>query len=187
MNDNDYINNTQPSNNTYRATRNLNTEIENPEININSAVGINIQDSFDNTNISNPDSINNYLNFNNNNGFTQPEVDNNYQNNSYYPNDYNNNYNMQNNHQETNNSTFINNTKIKEEQEPNHTISFNNKTEEPKSQYKPLLKQKKKKESIAIPSELKVTMFIVFLLLLFIVVMPYIFDFVKQIELSLTR
>ena len=42
MNDNDLKNNTQ-ENNTYHATSNLNTAIENPQINMNSAVGVNIK------------------------------------------------------------------------------------------------------------------------------------------------
>ena len=47
------------------------------------------------------------------------------------------------------------------------------------------MQEKHKKESLKMPSELKVTIFIVLLLLLFISVMPYIFDFFKTIELTL--
>lgn len=42
MNDNDF-NNEQAKYNTYRATTNLNTAIENPQMNMNSAVGVNIK------------------------------------------------------------------------------------------------------------------------------------------------
>ena len=47
MNDNN-LNNNSNKVNTYRATSNLNTAIENPQINVNSATGINIKNSNNN-------------------------------------------------------------------------------------------------------------------------------------------
>lgn len=186
MNDNDLINNNF-TNNTYKATRNLNTEIENPEMNINSAVGVNIQDLPTN-NIPNNDTINNY--------FTSDLNQSNNQDNNNFQNT--NNYNNFNNQNNTGNTTFINsssNTFINQnlENQINNNYEENSYTTETSgyvptdntNNYTPTLKEKKKKERIGIPSELKVTIFIVLLLLLFISVMPYIFDFVKNIELTL--
>ena len=97
MNDNELQNNNSTS--IYKATRNLNTEIENPEININSAVGINIQDLNENNQPIN-NTTNNYFNENINQttnevSFINQNTNNNSinQNNTYIPNN-NENYNI---------------------------------------------------------------------------------------------
>ena len=59
MNDNE-IKYTQDDKNVYRATSNLNTAIENPQVNINSAVGVNIK----NANYSNDSYSSNIVNSN---------------------------------------------------------------------------------------------------------------------------
>lgn len=207
MNENEFFNN---STNPYRATRNLNTEIENPQININSAVGVNIQD-IPETNIQNNDTIDKYFDVNLNHPNQQPTPNNDFQNSNSYNNTNFNNRDFNNLEQNNfnNNNTFINQD-IKEQYESsqktfinpnlaNNNIDYNNDYEESNyssnneeyvptnntTHYQPTMQEKHKKESLKMPSELKVTIFIVLLLLLFISVMPYIFDFFKTIELTL--
>ena len=62
MNDND-LKNSSTSNNVYKATTNLNTALENPQVNINSAVGVNIQ------------GIDNSYNLDQNRGYILPASD----------------------------------------------------------------------------------------------------------------
>ena len=176
MNDNNFMNNNQAAS-PYKATRNLNTEIENPEININSATGINIQES-NSDNISS----NNYFNSQLNNNFNQIED------NKTVSEDSIENYI---NTKESN--TFITNENVVTPNNTNYNEQYsemydNNITSTNKvNNYQPTLKEKKKPKSFKIPSELKVMLLIVGILLLFMTVMPKIFDFISEIELKLTR
>ena len=92
MNENELFNN---STNSYKATRNLNTEIENPQMNINSAVGLNIQ-AIPETNIQNNDTIDKYFDVNLNHPNQQPTPNNDFQNSNSYNNTNFNNQNFNN-------------------------------------------------------------------------------------------
>ena len=92
MNENELFNN---STNSYKATRNLNTEIENPQMNINSAVGLNIQ-AIPETNIQNNDTIDRYFDVNLNQPNQQSTPNNDFQNSNSYNNTNFNNQNFNN-------------------------------------------------------------------------------------------
>ena len=70
MDNNELNNNSSSLGGTYRATTNLNIDMENPQINVNSVVGVNIKDD-DNSNFNNDSFSNgnmnqeNYTNFGN--------------------------------------------------------------------------------------------------------------------------
>ena len=184
MNENE-LNNPQKKE-TYHATTNLNIDIENPQIRINSAVGMNIKD-MTNNNIPNAPIPNDSFD---NIGYNQEVTPNNIQT-SYLENVNTNNtlnHNNLNLHQQIKSeeplktspqpTTYINNNVqyVPTTPENNPTI------------YEPTMKEKKKKRSkISLPLELKVTIFIVFILLLFILMMPYIYDFFKNLQLAFTR
>ena len=189
MNDNNLINNSD-STTRYKATRNLNTEIENPEININSAVGVNIKDISPN-NIPNNDNINNYFNDNlnnnlniqneNNYGNTSQVLPNNINQNSFI--NPNNNYSTMGN-QNTSYDNNINQTTPNYNELNKSTGYVATITNE---EYKPTMQEKKKHQSFKVPTELKVMILIVLILLIFIFVIPDIYEFIKGIELTLTR
>ena len=112
MNDNDlrngFDNNGSNNDNTYRATTNLNTAIENPNVNINSVMGVNIQD----VEMNNSSNLNNSYEVNQNNPNYNQSQNNLEQ--SFIKNDINN--------QVYNNSqTFINNYTSYEKREQNTT------------------------------------------------------------------
>lgn len=164
MDDNNLNNNNLNNNkvNTYHATSNLNTAIENPQINVNSATGINIKDSGYNNYAEN--NINNNTNFLNNN-FNQPnnninQTSDNDISSKYVPNNDYNNYN-----------------------------SYSNQNTENYS-YEPVMKEKKKEKNALSGTihskEFKVMIFIVFILILFLLLMPYIYDLFRELSMSMT-
>lgn len=162
MNDNDLRNDIK-SENTYHATTNLNTAIENPQVNINSAMGVNIQNT-DNGMVSNLNN-NDFLETN------QFSEDNNIQN-------YVDNQNQENNLQ------FIPNEDNKQSFSSSDDSSF---TSNGQVSYEPIFQEKKKPSTgIVVSRELKVMIFIVFVLFLFILVIPYIYDFFKGLQLVIT-
>ena len=181
--------------NTYHATANLNTAIENPQININSAIEMNIQNSDDNNNFDpnfvdnnyNQSFVNNSMDLKNNDDINQNQfnndmnVDNNFSNNSFI----NSSENMIQNDNINLQSKFIFNDNNKEvaytNEESLDSITTNNMS------YEPTLKEKKKPDSgLEISRELKGMMFIVFILFLFILVIPYIYDFFQNLESVVT-
>lgn len=162
MNDNDLRNDIK-SENTYHATTNLNTAIENPQVNINSAMGVNIQNT-DNGMVSNLNN-NDFLETN------QFSEDNNIQN-------YVDNQNQENNLQ------FIPIEDNKQSFSSSDDSSF---TSNGQVSYEPIFQEKKKPSTgIVVSRELKVMIFIVFVLFLFILVIPYIYDFFKGLQLVIT-
>ena len=162
MNDNDLRNDIK-SENTYHATTNLNTAIENPQVNINSAMGVNIQNT-DNDMVSNLNN-NDFLETN------QFSEDNNIQN-------YVDNQNQENNLQ------FIPNEDNKQSFSSSDDSSF---TSNGQVSYEPIFQEKNKPSTgIVVSRELKVMIFIVFVLFLFILVIPYIYDFFKGLQLVIT-
>ena len=196
MNDNELMNN---SNNqtvgTYRATSNLNTAIENPQINIGSAVGVNIQDvhNDDISTLSN-DYQNNTLSSNdfNNSTLMSDNLNNNQNNtnnlnvNSYTQSVSNNVQNYDNSGEQVDQAvtSFINSNNAS-----NSVNSYENNdntfvTNSAKVVYEPTLEEKKMAGyKFSIPKELKVMFFIVFVLFIFIMAIPGIYDFFKELGL----
>lgn len=146
MNNNDFVNGdgwdngqnnqyNQVANDSYRATSNLNTAIENPSYDVNNAMGVNI----------------------NNVGMD-----------SYYSGDGD----------DMNQGQFI----------PNNSSSiYMDDSDSSDSSYEPVMEENKKGNGkITISREFQITLFIVFILLLFIFLMPYIYDFFKDMQLIIT-
>ena len=202
MNDN----NLNQNNGTYKATANLNTAIDNPQINVNSATGVNVQDLGYNNYVestnqvnnitndsSNVDNINNTANINsgsdvslNNNNFVNNNVtstsdsisSNNVGNDvtSNVDDSSNVNYDSS-NLSDVNNTSNFNDTSssvVTDSNKVNYT-------------YAPTLEEKKiKKESIISilfhSKEFKALIFIVFILCLFLLVMPVLYDLMRKIQ-----
>lgn len=163
-------------NNTYHATTNLNTAIENPQVNINNAVGVNIQSVDENRNVSfdnNSYNVNQNVNMNNNqfSNYSQENyVSNNFINSSVNVN----NVETQPGFISDGNSSVMDNS----------TDSFVNNKQVNKVSYEPTLKEKKKpKTGFEVSKELKVMIFIVFILFLVVLVIPYVYDFFKDLQL----
>lgn len=166
MNDNNLANNSfnNNNNNTYHATSNLNTAIENPQINVSSATGVNIKDS----------GYNNYAenNINNNSNFL------------------NNNFNQTTNDIPQSNSSDIQNKYIPTNNDNNYNYnSYSNQNTENYS-YEPVMKEKKKEKnalsSTIHSKEFKIMAAIVFILVLFLLLMPYIYDFFRELSMNMT-
>ena len=170
--------------NVYRATTNFNTALENPEVNINTVTGVNIQDLENQSfNIDN-----NIQNFNNNMDSIQNSntVQNAEANLNQYVNvnqNFDNSqgiYSFSNNNILPNNdvnavSVVANNSDIVEEKENEHVL------------YQPTMKQKKKPGTgLQIAKEVKAMMVIILILLLVVIVIPYIYDFFKEMDLVIT-
>ena len=145
MNDNNF-NGNETKVNPYKATSNLNTAMENPQINVNSVTGINVKDL----------GQNNYAND------VQEEK----------PEFLNNLYNS--------NQTNTEDSKIE-----SNSQNFSNYS------YEPVMAEKKVKQenflsSILHSREFKVIIFIIFILCIFVMLMPYIYNFFKALELRFT-
>lgn len=187
MNDNN-LNNNDNNVGTYHATTNLNTAIENPQMNVNSATGINIKNM-------------EYSSYADNGG------NNNYSNN--YSNDYSNNYSnnqvensMGNsfsdstvNHSISQNNVGFNeqndnlsSASVKDENISNNDYQSYSNQINPSYSYEPVMKEKKRADDNALSElihskEFKVMVFIIFILVLFILVMPYIYDFFRELTM----
>jgi len=196
--------------NAYRATSNLNTAMENPEVNINSAVGVNIQDvtnnnygslennavnySFEQNNLNNSFEVNNQISDQNSN----------FQSSSFYKNDnFNGNVDVSNNFvndvaDEGNKSNTTNTNEFVNVNSPAQFVTTTNSNVnvdhsdvasmlKDKVIYEPTLKEKKKpKAKVEVSKEFKVMLFISFILFIFILVVPYIYDFFKELQLVIT-
>ena len=129
---------TQSDSGSYHATTNLNTAIENPQYDVNNAMGMNI----------------------NNAGID---------------------YGYPTNDTDMNNNQFI----------PDSSVTYNYNDDysnsDSTSVYEPVMEQNKNSNGkITIPREFQIALFIIFILLIFIVFMPYIYDFFKDLELIIT-
>ena len=154
MNDNNY-NSNDTHVNPYKATSNLNTAMENPQINVNSVTGINVKDLGQNNYADeikeeNPAFLNNLYN--------------------------------------SNHSNQINSDDSKVESNSYETMSNQNFSN---YSYEPVMAEKKVKQenflsSILHSKEFKVIIFIAFMLCIFIMLMPYIYNFFKALEIRLT-
>ena len=190
MNDNDIRNNND--NNVYRATTNLNTAIENPTVNINSATGVNMVSAsvYDNNfniqdnemainNVPNQqvDIMNNVVNQDLNLNSSaivnnEPVVDyGNVNNNQFIPN-MDSNINMQ--------QVDINNN-IDNSNMDTYQVDEN-------AKYEPIMPTKKKPKRVSVLSnEVKAMMIIIFILLAVVYVIPYIYDFFRGMDLVITN
>lgn len=205
MNENELNIDSKPKN-TYRATTNLNIDMENPQIHMNSATGMNIKDVNQTNNLSSifNDSFNDsddfYKDYSNQKPINQ----------TYHASSNNPYQNPQNpiNYSDMSNSNFKEDNLY---ENPNITSSnlYNNQSYQESSfiptntsntsytpssssystgvKYEPIMEERKEKKTIKIPVEVKITGFIVFLLLIFVLIMPYIYDFFKNLQLSLSR
>ncbi len=200
MNDNE-LNKDSP-NHTYRATTNLNTAIENPKININSAVGINIKnvESTDkssgnfSSDVLSQNSVNSYDDFNRVNNSNQNFI---YDMSQSTTTGVNNNVNSSslNNYpnEDVSNSSNVdgmNLSNMSGSHLVSNSINQEMDTYVPTNQdikYEPTLEKKKKHTGIVVSKELKIMFFIVFILFIFILLMPYIYDFFKKLQLMLLR
>ena len=190
MNDNDIRNNND--NNVYRATTNLNTAIENPDVNINSATDVNMVSAsvYDNNfniqdnemainNVPNQqvDIMNNVVNQDLNLNSSaivnnEPVVDyGNVNNNQFIPN-MDSNINMQ--------QVDINNN-IDNSNMDTYQVDEN-------AKYEPIMPTKKKPKRVSVLSnEVKAMMIIIFILLAVVYVIPYIYDFFRGMDLVITN
>lgn len=173
MNDSDLRTRTD-GDNTYHATTNLNTAIENPQVNINNAMGMNIQNIDENRNTSFDNSYNINQNINMNNNQVTNYSSENYESNNFANSSMNaNNIEAQSKFISGDNSGMMDN---------NASLVNNNQVS--KVSYEPTLKEKKKpKTGFEVSKELKVMIFIVFILFLVILVIPYVYDFFKDLQL----
>lgn len=201
MNENEIKN---KNNNTYRATTNLNIDMENPQIHMNSAVGMNIKEPSQTQSFSqeySSPSNTGYDDFYKDYSNVPSKVQNNNSNNNQTnPSDsygVNHNFSNMNSNNQWMNSEITENTTNLENKNYQNTQFISNQdlnnnyvpTNDYSSEvhYEPTMEEKKRREGFTIPTEVKVTGFIVFILLIFILLMPYIYDFFKNLQLSLTR
>ena len=161
MNDNELNNSTS----RYKATSNLNTAIENPQINVENATDINVQNlGYNNivssNNNSNSEFINNHYSSENTNDTT--------------------------NNISTNNSAMNINSNINENPEiTTNVYSVNNNVD---YKYEPTLEEKKVDNenffsNLLHSREFKALIFILLVLCLFLLTMPYLYDFIRNIKL----
>ena len=161
MNDNELNNSTS----RYKATSNLNTAIENPQINVENATDINVQNlGYNNivssNNNSNSEFINNHYSSENTNDTT--------------------------NNISTNNSAMNINSNINENpQITTNAYSVNNNID---YKYEPTLEEKKVDNenffsNLLHSREFKALIFILLVLCLFLLTMPYLYDFIRNIKL----
>lgn len=175
MNDNEL--NFQKNDNVYQATTNLNTAIENPNVDIDSATNINIENNL------------NSMIYSNNLNTVE---DNNYNTNVV---DMNNNFNsnvVSNDalEQSSNQNLFVNNGNFNVENNQSNIdfgtdiIIQNNKTSN-KVSYQPTIKKKNKPSSgLVVPNEVKAMVVIIVILLMALFVIPYVYDIVKGLSLG---
>lgn len=172
MNDNNLNNNDfQNSGGTYKATSNLNTAIENPQMNLDSVNSVNIKNL----------GYNNYANDINSNKDT---------------NFLNNNINSNDSLENSNINTNISDNSIANNYVPNKSTTDNyaysdSKLDTNNYSYEPVMKQKKREGDNPISNllhsgEFKAMVLIVFILVLFLLIMPYIYDFIRNLQLSKT-
>ena len=137
--------------NVYRATSNLNTALENPDVTVENTMGINIQDldNNDQSYVGNKDFIIN-------NNYDSILVENN------ISNDINN----------VSNDNVVSNI---------NNVSNDNVS------YKPTMKPKKKPATgIKLAKEVKAMMIIILFLLIVVFVIPYVYDYFKEMNLVIT-
>ena len=178
----------------YRATKNLNTSLENPQFNVGDTHDVNL------TNISvniNTETSNKNLDI----GEQLEKIENNYNDfqnslvsNVEYSSDNNKlekqeniiEQSLNNGDNNLNSNTFVNGaTSI---DNINSTYNdFTSNVSDNKVTYAPVNKSKKKKISLMIPKELLILFILVFIILIFIYIIPSLYEFFRTIRLSIIR
>ena len=175
---NNYNNEKTP---VYKATSNLNTSIESPQINVDSPTSVNISGQgdvnymngynsndvqmVDNNVVSNANTVNNsYLNFNNSIAESSSYVN-----------------------SGDSDSSFLN----KKSNNDSSNYSYEPVMENNNYSYEPVMENSREKKNnltsnVLHSKELKMLFFIVFLLVLFVLVMPYIYDFFRGLQMGMT-
>lgn len=219
---NEEVFNVDSNANVYHASSNLNTAMENPNVNIGNATDINIKDPLE---VSNNNSLESNNNINNNyeqevqsndevlsyqsNTF-QEDVNTPYNDNVYYPDDTQNNDVNDNNHQNNSSESIVSkfagytNLSSRINFQPDgfitdnidtssQEVNFNNSEVNEVSNHQEVIQNvsvednnKKRNNKIVISKELRNLIVIVIVLVLFISVMPYIYDFFKDLQLIVT-
>ena len=175
MNDNEL--NFQKNDNVYQATTNLNTAIENPNVDIDSATNINIENNL------------NSMIYSNNLNTVE---DNNYNTNVV---DMNNNFNsnvVSNDalEQSSNQNLFVNNGNFNVENNQSNIdfgtdiIIQNDKTSNKVSYLTTIKKKNKPSSGLVVPNEVKAMVVIIVILLMALFVIPYVYDIVKGLSLG---
>ena len=175
------MNDNNSNNNTYRATRNLNTALESPEYRADDTLDVNIKDVDNNNYVRNEiiksDKVyeNKEQNLSNNEKSLEEEI-------------------IKKNIDDSsaNNNTFISSDIVKGRSidnydsfadDDNGLVSLVTDSDERKSIYTPTSPERKKKEPFSVTSELKLLIVIIIILLVFIFFMPKVYSFFKEIEL----
>ncbi len=192
----------QSDSNTYHATPNLNTAMENPQYDVNSAMGVNIdnadmQSALSNTSNYNDVSTNIDVGYNDFNFNGMVGTSNVSSSNHQFSNESVFNSNLVENDVKDNqisDEKTLSNRSLEKQFIPNSSLGKDNvssnyvsATSNESVTYAPVMEQNKKnRKRITLSREFKVTIFIVFVLLLFISLMPYIYDFFKGLQLIIT-
>lgn len=186
MNESNLNDNSNYNGDTYHAKTNLNTAIENPQINLNSATGLNIQNSNNTDSNMNSDIYNNGGIFQNNVDYTN-QVNNNL-NSTYGENSsYNESNNGANTNYESNTASLNSNSYASGISDGSSYIADNKIEGQNVNNYAPTLEKKKKpKTGFEISKELKMMIIIIIVLVAFMMVTPYIYDYLKEFGLIIT-
>lgn len=183
MNGNE-IDNNALSKNTYHATSNLNTAIENPQANIDSAIDVNIK----NTEVtSSNDQFNNQFGMDSN-GYIPSNGDNNLGGFNSNPNGINNQVdsgNFSHSDYSENNTNYNSSNSIESSSNASSSLNVTSGGSE-NGMYQPVMEKNKRndKKAFKVSREFKIMIFVVFILVLFILVMPYIYDFFRELSMA---
>lgn len=179
MNGNE-IDNNASSKNTYHATSNLNTAIENPQANIDSAIDVNIK----NTEVtSSNDQFNNQFGMDSN-GYFQSNGANNYSNLNGMNNQVDSG-NFSHSDYSENNTNYNSSNSIESSSNASSSLNVTSGGSE-NGMYQPVMEKNKRndKKAFKVSREFKIMIFVVFILVLFILVMPYIYDFFRELSMA---
>ena len=197
----DYKNDHNSAAPKYQATRNFNATLENPQFNTSDTYDVNLG-SFDSssvvqTNAFNDSELNKYNTYEGISNNVESVIEEKEVNNTSSSFE-NNNYNAGFNNIVDNGNTFVNNVSMNDDNVTSNNYyvaddiakqttndNFEIDTTKQKTAYKPTGKKRKKKASIAIPSELKILIILVIIILAFIYVIPSLYEFFRSIRLSI--
>ena len=175
----------------YRATRNLNVSLENPQFNVEDTHDVNLNDNL--VSVSVESKNNDHLD----SGFNNVKIEN------YYSNFQNNTVNNQNDigngtsdnkvgNEEIIVDTYLNNSdnNLSNNTSVNNNMDYDDSESnirDNKITYTPVGKSKKKKASLMIPKELLILFILVLIILVFIYIIPSLYEFFRGIRLSIVR
>lgn len=192
---NDNLTNNSYNNNGYKATNNnLNTAIDNPSIDVDSVTGINIQNNQSVTSFSSVSTFDNNLNRVNNNLNQDNIYNNTYEsivkdNNNISGNNINNNNNFSTiNNIDTNDNNNFSTTTNNIDTSDNYSSSINDNSNIKASDYEAVYAKKEipNNNKIVFSKDLKLVIFIVFLLFIFTLFLPTLFDLFNKLIILIT-